>query len=380
MSLRNRTIRVAAVQASAAFLDLRGTLERVEAWTARAAAQGAAIIAFPETFVPGYPAYLDYCPKATLWGDPAAKEVFARLHENAVEVPGPAADRLAALARKHGVTLVVGVHERAGRSLFNSLLFYGPDGTLLNRHRKLTPTYTERLIWGMGDPGGLRAIPVPLGGVGAAGGAQAPSARARLGGLVCWEHWMPLARQALHDAGEEIHVAAWPAVNETHHIASRHYAFEGRCFVIAVGSILRAGDLPPELPLIPERAGNPGRLLLNGGSAIIAPTGRFLAGPVTDEESVVVADCDLRETVREAMTLDVSGHYSRPDVFEFRVRSGAAPKPARPAAGRKRTAAGRKRTAAGSRRAAAGSKRAAVGSKPAAVRPARATRSRKGKR
>ena len=131
---------------------------------------------------------------------------------------------------------------------------------------------------------------------------------------------MPLARQALHDSGEEIHVAAWPGVPEMHQVASRHYAFEGRCFVIAVGCLLRVRDLPPELPARPEKAGDPEALLYNGGSAVIAPNGRYLAGPVYDEESVVVADCDLSEITREALTLDVSGHYSRPDVFRFAVR------------------------------------------------------------
>lgn len=131
---------------------------------------------------------------------------------------------------------------------------------------------------------------------------------------------MPLARQAMHDAGEEIHVAQWPGVAEMHQVASRHYAFEGRCFVLAVGSVMRVRDVPAELPVRAEKAGDPDALLYRGGTAIIAPDGRFIAGPVYDEETVVVADCDLGEITRESLTLDVSGHYSRPDVFEFRVR------------------------------------------------------------
>ena len=143
----------------------------------------------------------------------------------------------------------------------------------------------------------------------------------KVGSLICWEHWMPLARQAMHDSGEEIHVAGWPGVHEMHQVASRSYAFEGRCFVLAVGSILRVKDMPPELPPRPDKAGDPNGFMIRGGTVIIAPNGRFLAGPVFDEEVVVVADCDLGEITREAMTLDVSGHYSRPDVFEFRVRT-----------------------------------------------------------
>jgi predicted amidohydrolase len=142
---------------------------------------------------------------------------------------------------------------------------------------------------------------------------------ASLGGLICWEHWMPLARQALHDEGEEIHVASWSAVKELHLLASRHYAFEGRCFVIAVGSILRVRDLPPELPPAPDLAAQPDALLLAGGSAILGPDGGILAGPVLGEEALVVADCDPRAIAREALTLDVSGHYGRRDVLRLEI-------------------------------------------------------------
>ena len=164
------------------------------------------------------------------------------------------------------------------------------------------------MVWGQGDGGGLTAVQ--------AGGA-------RVGGLICWEHWMPPARQVLHDSGEEIHIASWPGVSEMHQIASRHYAFEGRCFVVAVGAILRVKDLPPELPPTPERAKDPEGFLYHGGSAVIAPNGRYLAGPVYDEETIVAADCDLGEIMRESLTLDVSGHYSRPDLFELRFHPGS---------------------------------------------------------
>lgn len=305
-----RVVRVAAVQAAAAFLELAGTLDRTETWARRAAADGAKIIAFPETWLPGYPAWLDSSPEAATWAHPGAKAVFARLMENAVVVPSASTERLSALARELGVTLVVGAHERAGRTLYNALLIFGPDGALLNHHRKLMPTYSEKMVWGLGDGHGLRAVDVGV---------------ARVGGLVCWEHWMPLARQTMHDAGEEIHVAVWPGVPEMHQVAARHYAFEGRCFVIAVGSILRVSDMPAELPPAEKYAKNPKGLMIAGGSAIIAPNGRYLAGPVFDEETIVAADCDLSEIARESQTLDVSGHYSRPDVFELTLK----PSPAR---------------------------------------------------
>ena len=299
-----RVVRVAAVQASPAFLDREQTLARLDAWARRAAKDGARVIAFPEVWIPGYPAWLDSSPDAALWGHAGGKALFQRLVENAVDVPGPAAQALAALARELEVTLVVGVHERRGRTLYNTLLTFGPDGALANHHRKLVPTYHERMIWGQGDGAGLKAV---------------PAGAARVGGLIGWEHRMPLARQAMHDSGEEIHVAAWPGVQEMHQIASRHYAFEGRCFVVAVGSILAYADWPKELPPAEEYANDPSGLAIKGGSAIIAPNGRYLAGPVYDTEAVVCADCDLSEITREAMTLDVSGHYSRPDVLSLSV-------------------------------------------------------------
>ncbi len=305
MPVTSRIVRVAAVQAAPALLDLPASLDRLEDWTRRAVTEGARLVAFGETWLTGYPEWLDESPGAALWGHAGAKAVFERLALNSVEVPGPAAERLAKLARGLKVTLVVGVHERAGRTLYNSQLTYGPDGALARRHRKLMPTYHERLIWGQGAGDALTAVPVD---------------GARVGGLICWEHWMPLARQAMHDSGEEIHIAGWPAVHEMHQVASRSYAFEGRCFVLAVGSILRWKDMPPELPPVPEKATDPDAFMIRGGSAIIAPNGRYLAGPVFDAEAVVVADCDLAEITRESLTLDVSGHYSRPDVFAFQVR------------------------------------------------------------
>lgn len=304
MSVPSRTIRVAAIQAAPALLDLEGSLDRLDAWARKAAEQGARLAAFGETWLTGYPVWLDESPSAALWGHAGAKAVWERLVTNAVEVGGPATRRIGALAKALRMAIVVGVHERSGRTLYNSQLHFAEDGALAHRHRKLMPTYHERLIWGLGDGDDLRAVEL---------------AGAKVGGLVCYEHWMPLARQALHDAGEEIHVASWPAVGDMHQVASRGYAFEGRCFVLAVGSLLRVRDMPPELPPRPEKS-NPDDYLVRGGSVIIAPNGRLLAGPVFDEEAVLVADCDLGEITRESLTLDVSGHYSRPDVFQFHVR------------------------------------------------------------
>ena len=162
------------------------------------------------------------------------------------------------------MTLVVGIVERVaagpGRgTLYNAVLTFGPDGALLNHHRKLVPTYTERMVWGPGDADGLRAVDTPAG---------------RVGALVCWEHWMPLARHALHESGEDLHVALWPTAHEMLQVASRSYAFEGRCFVLVAGSLLRASSLPPELEPHPDRVTHPDQWVMRGGSAIVGPDGR----------------------------------------------------------------------------------------------------------
>ena len=302
------TIRVAIVQDVPA-RSLAEGLARTRELCEKAARGGATLIAFPETWLPGYPAWLDVTRDAALWNHPPVKRVFARMAENSVVVSGESGEALASIARDLNVTLVIGVTERVdagvGRgTLYNTLLTYGPDGVLLNHHRKLVPTYTERMVWGNGDAEGLAAVATPAG---------------RVGGLICWEHWMPLARQALHDSGEDIHVAVWPNVHEMLQVASRHYAFEGRCFVLAAGSLLRASDLPPELEPHPDRVSSPSQLVLRGGSAIIAPDGSYVAGPVFDEPCILTADLDLGAVREELMSLDVAGHYSRPDALELRV-------------------------------------------------------------
>jgi len=300
--------RVAIVQAELA-PDLASGIEATDRLTGDAARDGAALVAFPETWLPGYPAWLDVCRDVALWNHAPVKQVFARMAENSVVVEGESGRALQRIARTHGVTLVLGVTERidagVGRgTLYNALLTFGPDGALLNHHRKLVPTYTERMVWGPGDAHGLRAVDAPPG---------------RVGGLVCWEHWMPLARQAMHESGEDIHVAVWPTVHEMHQVASRQYAFEGRCFVLAIGSLLRAKDLPRELEPHPERVTSPEQYVLRGGSAIIGPDGAYLAGPVYDAPCTLYAELDLNRVREESMSLDVAGHYHRPDCLELVV-------------------------------------------------------------
>lgn len=281
--------------------------------TASAASSGAQLIAFPETVLPGYPAWLDVCRDALLWDHAPVKQVFRAMVERAIIVPGEATRILGDLAREHGITLVIGVIEKlrigsGARTLYNALLTFGPDGALLNHHRKLIPTFTERTVWGLGHAEGVRAVETPAG---------------LVGGLICWEHWMPLVRQALHESGEEIHVAAWPMVKEMNLVASRHYAFEGRCFVLAAGGLLKGAGLPAELEALPERVSSPTDWVLRGGSCIIGPDGCYIVEPEYDREELIVATLDLDRIAEEAMTLDTTGHYARPDCFRLEHVSGA---------------------------------------------------------
>ncbi|MDQ3119244.1 MAG: carbon-nitrogen hydrolase family protein [Verrucomicrobiota bacterium] len=304
---------VAIIQHAPVFMDLAASMAKAATLIAEAARDGARVVTLGETWLPGYPAWLDYCGGMALWDHAPTKAVFARLRQNSILVPGKETEQLAQLAGDHHLTLVIGVNERVDTgpgngTLYNSLLTFNPEGALANHHRKLVPTHTERLVWGQGDGGGLDSVATPAG---------------RIGGLICWEHWMPLARQALHVAGEQIHVAVWPTVHEMHQLASRHYAFEGRCFVLAAGLIMRVKDLPAELGAPPNLADQPESFLLRGGSAIIGPNGRYVVEPCFDQEKIITAELDPAAVDEERMTLDVTGHYSRPDIFDLQVRTAS---------------------------------------------------------
>jgi len=315
-----RTLRAAVVQSRPVLSDAEASLDTLASMAAEAARDGAELITLGETAIPGYPAWLDCCPSAALWDHEPTKRARAEVYANAVAVPSPRFDRLCAIARELRVTLVVGVQERVeagpgNGTLYNALLTIDRAGRLVNHHRKLVPTFTEKLIWGYGDGAGLRSVEADSD----RGGAY------RVGSLICWEHWMPLARQAMHDAGEHVHGAVWPTVHDRHLLASRHYAFEGRCFVLAAGQVQAAEDLPADLERTPELEAEPSALVNRGGSCIIAPNGEVIAGPIWDEPGVLVADLDLAMCDRERLALDVSGHYARPDVFRFEVCAPSTP-------------------------------------------------------
>ena len=298
---------VALVQASPIFNDLGRSVAKAVQKIEEAAALGANLVAFGETWLAGYPAWLDCAPNAALWNHEPTKRVFAQMRQNSVVVGSRETAILGEAARANKVAVVIGANERVevgigNGTLYNALLTFDETGKLVNHHRKLVPTFTERLVHGQGDGDGLNAVETSGG---------------RVGGLICWEHWMPLARQAMHHSGEQIHVAVYPTVHEMHQIASRQYAFEGRCFVLAVGLVMNAADLPPKiLENSPIEADS---RVLRGGSCLIAPDGSYVLEPVFDEEKILTAEIDLELIDRERMTLDVSGHYHRPDVFDFSV-------------------------------------------------------------
>ncbi|HSZ00078.1 MAG TPA: carbon-nitrogen hydrolase family protein [Terriglobales bacterium] len=303
----SKRVRVAIAQSAPVYLDKRASLRKVLNLIQQAAKSGARLVAFGESWLPGYPAWLDVCPGAGLWENPSTKDVFAKLRDNSITVPGEEVNALSEAARDLNIAIVIGANERVDAgpgigTLYNSLLTISEDGRLGNHHRKLVPTYTERLVWGNGDGRGLKAVPTSAG---------------RVGGLICWEHWMPLARMAMHNSGEHIHVAVWPTVHELHQLASRHYAFEGRCFVLAVGLMMPAEDLPRELSDGATLQSRDSPWIERGGSAIIGPDTRYVLDPVFDREELLVSDLDLAQIDRELMTFDVSGHYARPDLFRF---------------------------------------------------------------
>jgi nitrilase len=293
------SVKVACVQAEPVVLDREATLDKLAALTAEAVGAAAQLVVFPETFVPVYPSSL-WARAFAGWADPRAKEVFARICANAVEVPGPAADRLAAIAREHGVWLVTGVNELDRGTLYNSLLYHAPDGSLALHHRKLVPTNHERLVWGQGDGRGLRAIETPLG---------------RLGGLICWENYMPLARFALYESGLELYVASTADDGDAWQATLVHLALESRAFVIAPCHFQRASAYPDDFPLADEIAG--ADLIGRGGSAILAPDGSYLAGPLYGEEGILYAELDPARLAAERQRFDPAGHYHRPELLRL---------------------------------------------------------------
>ena len=299
-------VKVACVQAEPVILDRDATVEKLVGLAAEAAGEGATLLVFPEAFIPVYPSS-SWAKAFAGWADDRAKQAFALLADQAVSVPGEAADRIGEAAREHGVWIVTGVTEvdpeRPG-TLYNTLLYHAPSGELALRHRKLVPTNHERLVWGQGDGGGLRAIQTELG---------------RIGGLICWENYMPLARFALYESGVEVYIASTADDSELWHSTLVHIARESRAFVVAPSHFQRAGSYPDDFPLREELEGLD--VVGRGGSAILAPDGSYLAGPLYDEEGVLYAELDPALLRAERQRFDPAGHYHRPDVLRLTVRA-----------------------------------------------------------
>jgi nitrilase len=300
------TVRVAAVQASYVLMDQQATLDRVTELTGKAAAQGAQLVVFPEVFIPGTPIWIDTRP---IWDSDA--DWFRLLAENAVVIPGPATERLANLARDHGIWLVIGVEEREphGGTIYNTLLYFSPEGALAERHRKLVPTGAERTVWGMGDGSTLRVVDTPLG---------------RIGGLICWENYMPLARFHMYAQGVDVWLAPTLAPGDGWIATMRHIARENRMFVIGVNPVLHIDQIPPDFPhrdqLIPDQyRDETGDWIEEGNTVIVGPNGAVLAGPVRQREEILVTDLDLGEVKSGRRAMDPVGHYHRPDIFRLYV-------------------------------------------------------------
>ncbi len=302
----NEPVKVACIQAEPVILDREATLDKMAAIAAEAAGEGARLLVYPESFLPAYPSSI-WARALAGWAAEGAKEAFALLARESVAVPGPAVDRMGAIAREHGVWMVTGVTEfdpERPSTLYNTLLYHAPDGSLAYRHRKLVPTNHERLVWGQGDGGGLRAIPTDLG---------------RIGGLICWENYMPLARFALYESGVEIYIASTADDGDAWQATLVHIARESRSFVVAPSHFQRAASYPEDFPL---------RALLDGvdvigrgGSAVLAPDGSYLAGPLYDEEGVLYAELDPARLWEERQRFDPAGHYHRPDVLQLTVNA-----------------------------------------------------------
>ncbi|MFB9184292.1 carbon-nitrogen hydrolase family protein [Dactylosporangium sucinum] len=302
-------VKVAAVQAAPVFLDLAASLDKAVGLIAEAAEQGAQLVVFPEAFLPAWPAWVD----EVLPGEDAAW--YVRLLEQSVVVPGPVTERLGRAAHDAGVHLVIGINEREerGGTVYNTTVYFGPDGRLLGKHRKLVPTHAERLVWGMGDGSDLQVHQTAVG---------------RIGGLICWENYMPLARFAVYAQGVEVWVAPTLATHDHWVATMRHIAREGGCHVIGVAPAARFSEVPagvPDRERLWRGAETRGDWMLDGYSVIVDPNGTVLAGPLVREEGILYADLDLDSARARRRLFDPVGHYNRPDVFRLVVND--RPKP-----------------------------------------------------
>ena len=306
MTKNSNKLKVAVVQAAPVLFNRDATIEKACDLIKKASREGVRLIVFPEAFVPAFPRGLAF---GTVVGSrhPAGREVWQAYWENSMEIPGPATAILGEAARKANVYLAIGVIERdtmRGKgTLYCTLLYFGPDGRILGKHQKLKPTAAERLIWGEGDGSTLTVIETEIG---------------KIGGLICWENYMPLARMAMYNKGVELYLAPTADARDTWQATLRHIACEGRCFVLGCNQYMTKAMYPADLKKLKELREQP-EVMCRGGSAIISPMGKVLAGPLFDQEGILSATLDLGEIARSKFDFDVVGHYARPDVFQLMV-------------------------------------------------------------
>lgn len=305
--MSRESLTVALAQISPVWLQRDATVEKVAAWIDRAAQEGAGLVAFGETLVPGYPHWLSHTGGA-VFDSKLQKEMHAHYLDQGVDLDGGHLDLLCERARKHSIHVLVGCFERprdrGGHTGYASLVYIDGDGRIRNAHRKVMPTYEERLSWGTGDGHGLQVFPVgPF----------------RVGGLNCWENWIPLLRTALYGQGENLHVAVWPGSPGLTRDITRFMALEGRSFVLSVSGILTKRDIPQGIPHRDVILESVPETLASGGSCIAGPTGEWIVEPADGREQLLVADLSLDRVYEERQNFDPAGHYSRPDVVRLSV-------------------------------------------------------------
>ncbi|MFC5647658.1 carbon-nitrogen hydrolase family protein [Paenibacillus solisilvae] len=304
--MKSRRVQVAVVQSAPILFDKQSALDKIASMTKEAAGQGANLIVFPEVFLPGYPRGLSFGARVGSRTVEGRKD-WQRYWESAIEVPGTETGMLGELAKEFGVYLVIGMVERdqefSTGTLFNSMIYLGPDGSLLGKHRKLVPTGSERLLWGQGDGSTLTVINTPFG---------------RIGGLICWENYMPLARTAMYAQGIDIYIAPTADARDTWQSTIRHIACEGRCYVISCNQFATKASYPADLAYYADIQEDDD-ILSRGGSAIVGPLGDYVVPPLYNEEGILMATLDLSEITQSRFDFDAVGHYSRPDIFQLIV-------------------------------------------------------------
>ncbi len=311
MTQDQTSVKVAVVQAAPVLFDREATVEKTRELIRTAAERKAQLVLFPEAFIPAYPRGLSF---GMVVGSRSSegRRIWQRYWENSVTIPGQATEALGEAVREAGVYMAIGVIERdakfSGGTLYCTLLYFGPDGQILGVHRKLKPTASERLIWGEGDGSTLTALSTALG---------------TIGGLICWENYMPLARMAMYAKGVEIYLAPTADQRDTWQATMQHIAQEGRCYVLGCNQYVTKDMYPADLQEHPELKSMP-EVMCRGGSVIVSPMGKFIAGPLYDQEGILYADLDMGEIVRSKVDFDVVGHYSRPDVFQLLVNEEPA--------------------------------------------------------